>query len=281
MIARLLREPLLQFLLLGALLFVAFDLVGGKRSASAGTVVVDEQVVAAIGERFAATWQRPPTADELQGLVEQWVRDEIAYREGLALGLDRDDTIVRRRVRQKLDVLAEESVRAAPPTDAELQAFLAAQPGRYAAPPAIAFEQVVVEVPPGAAADAALQRARARLDAGEPAAAVSASRLLPVQLPATPLDLVARRFGTGFAEALDQLPPGAWQGPVRSGYGLHLVRVAERVPGRAPTLDEVRTAVARDFEKERRDRAAEAFYRQLRSRYEVRIETGAFKAAAP
>jgi hypothetical protein len=281
MLARLLREPLLHFLLLGALLFVAFDWIGGNRGTEGRTIVVDDAVVSDIGQRFANARQRPATNEELKGLVEQWVRDELAYREGVALGLDRDDTVIRRRVRQKVDLLAEESVRAAPPSDAELEAWLRTNADRYALPPVVAFEQVVIDAPPGTPADAALQRARARLQAGEPAEAVSTSRLLPATVPATPLDLVGRQFGSDFADALARLPLGEWRGPVRSGYGVHLVRVTERVPGQAPTLEAVRVAVARDFEKDRRDQAAAAFYAQLRSKYEVRVEADLTRAPAP
>lgn len=281
MLARLLREPLLHFLLLGALLFVAYDWIGGDRGAKGRAIVVDDVVVADIGQRFASTWQRPPTGEEMKGLVDQWVRDELAYREGLALGLDRDDTVVRRRVRQKLDILAEESVRTAPPADAELEAWMRAHPDRYLEPPALAFEQVTLSVPPGTPVEAALQRARARLQTGEPPEAVSASRLLPAAAPATPLDLIGRQFGAEFADAIAVLPVGEWRGPIRSGYGEHLVRVTERVPGRTPTLDVARTAVARDVEKDRRDRAAAAFYQQLREKYEVRIEADLVRAPAP
>jgi len=273
MIRRLLREPLAHFFLIGLGLFVLFDVVGGGRGAGGRTIVVDDAVVADLVQRYAAAWQRPPTPQELAGLVENWVRDEVAYREGLALRLDRDDSVIRRRVRQKVDVLAEEARRLEAPTDAELEAWLRANPARYAEPPALSFEQAMID--PGrhaAGLDEALAHASARVEAGEDPAAVSDARLLPAQVRDLPADLVARQFGEAFANAIRDLPVGTWHGPLRSGYGLHFVKLTGRTPGRVPALDDVRTAVARDVEKERREQAAAAFYAALRAKFDVRIE---------
>lgn len=274
MFRRLLREPLFHFSLIGAALFGLYALVAPQRS-DEQAIVVSEAIVNDLAQRYAVAWQRPPTPDELQGLVNNWVRDELAYREGLALGLDRDDPVVRRRVRQKIDVLAEESVRAAPAGDAELTAFMRTHADNYAIPPSLSFEQVMLDpARHGKLIDAVLVRTRARLDAGSPPQALSDAKLLPAMLENTPLDLVARQFGDEFAASLLKLHAGSWQGPVRSSYGLHFVRLNAREAGRMPALDEVRTAVARDAEQARREQASRAYYTQLRQKYTVRFETG-------
>jgi len=273
MIRRLLSEPLAHFLLIGLALFLLFDVAGGGRGAGGRTIVVDDAIVDDLVRRYAAAWQRAPTPKELEGLVESWVREEVAYREGVALRLDRDDSVIRRRVRQKVDVLAEESLRLDAASDAELAAWLGAHPVRYAAPPLLSFEQAMVDPRRHEEGlDEALARVSARLAAGEDPALVSDARLLPAQVRDRPADLVARQFGEAFTNAVRDLPVGTWQGPVRSGYGLHFVRLTGRIPGRVPPLDEVRTAVARDVEKDRREKAAAAFYSALRDKFDVRIE---------
>ncbi len=232
-------------------------------------------------QQFSGVWQRPPTTKELQGLVDSWVREEVLYREGLQLGLDRDDPVIRRRVRQKVDVLAEESQPSQAPTDAELSQWLGANAARYALPPVLSFEQAMID-PSRHAGD--LQKVtddmQRQLQRGVDPADVTESHLLPARIADTPEDLVARDFGEEFIVALRALPEGTWQGPVHSGFGLHFVKITRRVPGRAPTLDEARAEVARDVEQDRRERAANAFFDKARGNYKVRIEAGPGSGAA-
>ena len=265
---RLSREPLVHFLLLGLLLFVLYAVLGG--SGSERSIRVDDKIVAGLTAKFETTWHRPPTQDELDALVDSYVRDEIFYREGIALGLDRDDPTIKRRVGQKFEVLAEESEAASPPTDEELEAWLNAHPDRYAEPALVTFEQVMIDPAlRGTMADAALERARKALAGGTDPASIGASQMLPSRFDLFPLDLVERDLGPGFARALPKLSPGKWEGPVRSGYGIHLVKVDKLIPGRIPPLDQVRKAVARDFEADRRDKAADAAFRRLRQEYRI------------
>lgn len=271
---RLLREPLAHFLGIGLLLFLLFKLVGGDRSAAGHEIVVNEAVVDGIVQQFAGVWQRQPTPVELRGLVDSWVREEILYREGVRMGLDRDDSVIRRRVRQKVDVLAEESQPSQAPTEAELADWLHTQASRYATSPVLSFEQATID-PTRHATD--LERviadARRRLQRGADPAGISEARLLPARIADTPEDLVARDFGEQFIIGLRGLPVGTWQGPVHSGFGLHFVKLINRVPARAPSLDEVRAEVARDIEQDRRERAAAAFYEKALQTYRIRYET--------
>jgi hypothetical protein len=270
---RILREPLLHFLLIGLALFALFNVVSGSRGGSDRRVVVTEAAVAGIAERFAGLWQRPPTPTELQGLIDTYVHDEILYREGLTMGLDRDDPVIRRRVLQKLDVITEERDASAAPTDAELQKYLDAHAARYARPAAIAFDQVMFDtVKHEATLDADLNTARTKLAAGADPASIGDASMLEVHYSATPVDQIARDFGEEFAAALSRVPVGGWQGPIASGFGAHLVRVASHTPGASATLADARAAVTRDWENDRRIAANADYYRDLRKHYDVVVD---------
>jgi len=269
-VARLLREPLVHFLFLGALLFVAYDFFNGDRGVGGNRIVVDDGVVANIVQRYAAVWQRQPTAEELRGLIDSYIHEEVLYREGVAMGLQDDDIVVKRRVRQKLDVLAEESGRESPPTDADLQAYLDKHAADYALPTEMSFEQVMFDPEKHARQiKVVLTKARTDLTNGVDIMSIGDMTMLPRRETRTPTERIARDFGEDFAQALTSLPVGAWQGPVRSGYGLHLVRVTERILGRPAKLSEARAAVERDWEHDRRIKAADDYYRNALKNYQV------------
>lgn len=274
---RLLREPLLHFLLLGALLFGLYQWLGGPdASAAGGDVVVTEGRIRNLTDTFSRTWQRPPTADELNGLIEDYIREEVLYREGVALGLDRDDTIIRRRLRQKLEFVSEDAANALEPTDAELAEFLAKNADRYRVESRLTFSQVFLDPSKRGAeleADAAslLDALRSRGETLDLATLGDSLMLDSRYEEATEVD-IDRLFGAEFEAALRGQPVGEWLGPLKSGYGAHLVRIDARVPGRVATLAEVRDAVARDWSAARRQQLLDEQYRELRGRYQVRIE---------
>jgi hypothetical protein len=274
-----LREPLVHFAVLGALLFAAYAVVS-PRGAPPDAIVVGAARIEALAAEFERTWMRAPTAAELDALVEGHVREEVLVREGLALGLDRDDPVIRRRVRQKMELLAEEAPPA--PSDAELQAWLDAHPGDFVIAPTFTFEQVYLDPERhGEETDAVVARALADLAAGADATQLGDATLLPASLAAAPLTEVERTFGPDFARALPGVEPGAWRGPIPSTYGLHLVRVGQRTGGRAPALAEVRDAVERAWSSAQARAASEARYRALRDRYRVAIERPAAVATQP
>jgi hypothetical protein len=281
-VRRFLREPLLHFLLIGLAIFVLYDRVASDVGGE-GRIIVTQAQVDLLARRHEAAWMRPPTPEELRGLVEAHIQEEISYREGLALGLDRDDPVVRRRVRQKLEVMAEELLASVPPGDAELQSYLDAHPEEFRRPPIVGFEQVLVA--PAGSADkvvkARIAAVRGALARGADPATLGESTLLPHREEQLGLDLVARSFGEDFAAQLDKLAIGEWTGPVVSGFGAHLVRVNAREPAALPALDAVREAVAREWEADRRRRALDAEYRRLRERYDVVVEARLPEVAAP
>jgi len=271
-VTRLLREPLVHFLFLGALLFVAYDFLNADSGMDSNRIVVDDGVVTNLVQRYAAVWQRQPTAKELRGLIDSYIHEEVLYREGVALGLQDNDVVVKRRVRQKMDVLAEESEREAAPTDADLQAYLDKHAEDYALPAEVSFEQVMFDPKKHAGqVEAVLAEARTALADGVDIMSIGDMTLLPQKQSRTYMEHVERNFGEEFARALTALPLGTWQGPVQSVFGLHLVRVTKRIPGRPATLSEARAAVERDWEHDRRIKAADDYYRKALGNYHVMV----------
>ncbi len=264
------------------MLFALYGWVNRGALSAPSEIVVSQGQLASLKAQFARNWQRPPTDGELDRLVEQWVREEILYREGLALGLDRNDPVVRRRIAQKVEFVAEGMAPSAP-TDADLQTWLDAHRDSYAIEPIYTIRQVYFDpARRGKRLDTDLVAAREALQRG---AKVSGdSTLLPGELDAAPEFEVTRVFGSEFAKSLTTLPVGGWSAPVRSGFGWHLVEIKARENGRPPTLAEVRAAVERDWLRARTDEVNAEFYRKLRANYRVRVEgeaAAAVSAAKP
>jgi len=269
---RLVREPLVHFLLLGGLLFGAWYAFSDQpRVSDSNRIVIDEAQMASLAATFQRTWLRPPTHKELVGLVQDRIREEVLYREALALGLDRDDQVIRRRLRQKMEFVSTDLAEPDPPTEAELQAYLDANMDRFHTAARLSFTQVYLKQDEQERATALLQRL-----AGHPPSQLELDQLgdadiLPGAMQQADQPEIGRVFGRGFAEALSAAPLGQWSGPYASPYGQHLVYVSERSPAREPPLGEVRTAVAREWLAERERDANERFYRALRKRYTIEV----------
>lgn len=267
-----LREPLLHFLLVGAALFVLFGLVNERYSGSE-----DNQVVVSVGRIgqleniFTRTWQRPPTATELKGLIDDFVLEEIYYRQAVAMGIDRDDTVIRRRLRQKFEFLTDDMAAAIEPTDAELSDYLEANPDAFMRDTTYSFEQVYINREQvGTDLEAHIAKLLAALRVGDVSAGNSG--LIPSNFVATPGREVDGTFGFGFSEKLDVLVSGEWQGPVESGLGLHLIRLESRVEGTLPELAKIRPVVEREWAHQKRQETRQSINERLLADYEVIIE---------
>ena len=273
MLRRLLREPLVHFLFLAGLIFAAYGLLAGRVETEEAIVVTPAKIeqMAAI---FARTWQRPPTADELKGLIDDHVKEEIYVREAMRLGIDQNDTVIRRRLRLKMEFLDDAAAQATPPSEADLAAYLAAHPETFRTAPQVAFEQVYVDA--GKRGTAATSDAAALLDSLRKDAAFASSAgdptLLPPAMPLTDRQGMAQLFGDDFAAAVAALPPGDWQGPIASAFGLHLVRVTDRAEGGLPALAEIRAEVEREWLNDRRETLSRERLDELLTRYKVTIE---------
>ena len=284
---RLLREPLFHFLLAGIALFLLYDVIRGGESDAPREIVITEARVEALAENFATVWIRPPTPQEIKGLVDDYVAEEIFYREGVAMGLDQDDTVIRRRLRQKMEFIAEDAATAIEPGDEQLQAYLAQHAAKFVSPTEVTFVQVYLNTERrGDSARADAEKLLAELQAGRgPGNPVDAGdpTLLPAGMQAASPQAIANAFGNDFATAIEEAPVGQWSGPLQSGFGLHLVRVDERVAGALPAFEEIRPIVLREWQSEQRTESNERFLDGLRAKYEVRIEGPAavlFKPAA-
>jgi hypothetical protein len=281
---KILREPLLHFILLGAAIFAVYGFVTRHRTDKPGEIVVTQGTLENIITGFTRTWQRPPTEEELRGQVREYLREEAAYREALAMGLDRDDTIVRRRLRQKLEFLSDDLATRVEPTDADLQSFLQTHPGLFQSEPRFTFRHVYLN-PQQHGANRAADEARllAELQRGGANADLSSLGdpfLLAPSFQNVSLAEVKQVFGDQFASALAALPTSHWQGPVASGYGAHFVFLSQRTEGSLPALPEIRDQVRREWFNTRRSEATEKFYQALLKRYTVKIEPAEEKKLA-
>jgi len=274
-VKRLLKEPLLHFVILGGLLFALFSFVdSGETIERDDQIVVSAAKIEHLAAIFARTWQRPPTAAELKGLVDEYVREEAAYREGLALGLDRDDLVIRRRLRQKLEFIAEDVASQAEPTEADLAAHLAASPDDYRVDPRFTFRHVYLSPDNrddiGSEADRILRILD--VDPSRDHVALGDRTLLEPAYADASLADVSSILGPRFASALEELEPGGWTGSIPSAYGAHLVILDEREAGRIPELARVRASVQRDWMNARRRQALDDFYDALIRRYNITVE---------
>jgi len=272
-IKKFLHEPLVHFLVLGLLLFVLFAVVNDDSGRSAEEIVVDQGRLSGLVANFEKTWQRPPTAEEVQNLIDAWVREEVLYREGMAIGFDLDDPVIRRRVAQKMSFVADGVVPDSP-EEGELEAWLAANVEDYMVPAFFTLQQVYIDPQRHADdLDAFVNSTRTSLDTGADAQSLGDPTLLPAEVMSSSSVELTRVFGTEFAVALTETLVGDWQGPIRSGYGLHFVKIDELIAAREPDLEEVRAAVERDVLSDQSQKINEAFYAALRERYTVRIES--------
>ena len=279
MVRRLIREPLLHFAVLGAALFAAYTAFRPASSDSSAIVVSGDRI-AAIVAQFRGTWQRPPSREELDALIDSYVREEVFYREGLALGLDRDDLVVRNRVKQKMEVLGEDAM-AVEPSEVELQRYLDEHRDVFAIPAALSFQQVYFDPDRhGDQLERNVRQSLAALRSGSDAVTRGDRTLLPPRMErALPPDIKGV-FGEAFEKAVRDTPAGTWSGPLRSSFGYHLVRVIWKGEPVIPTLADAHDVVLREWTRAHTVDAREQLYRSLRKRYTVAVAPAQVAAIA-
>ncbi len=224
--------------------------------------------------QFEKTWQRPATAEEEKTFVEELIRNEIFYRESIAIGLDRDDEVLKRRMRQKMEFIYEDISTWAEPSDADLMAFMKKNREKYLTDPIMSFRQVFINANKrGKSAESDGKQVLAQLTAGANPDNMGDPTMLEVEVTRSPLWDIKKQFGDEFGKNLLEQKPGVWTGPVRSGYGLHLVFVKERHERRLPDLNDVRETVKRDWLVEKQKELKDAAYAKIRrERYTVIVE---------
>ena len=273
---KLLHEPLVHFLVLGFLVFAGFRFTSRSDAGEPGKIVVTQSQVESLVTGFTRTWQRPPTNLELEGLVREYIREEVSTREALALGLDKDDSVIRRRLRQKLEFVSDSVATQADPTDEALQKYLQAHAESFRGQRQFTFSQVYLDPQKHGEnlnRDINQLLAQLRLAGNRPdLSKLGDSLLLEQDFKDVSVGDVSKQFGEKFAAKLVELPVGEWSGPIESGYGLHLVIVNERKDGSLPALADVRETVKRDWVNTQRSETNEKFYQALLKRYTVTIE---------
>jgi hypothetical protein len=273
---RLLREPLLHFALLGAAIFGAYRLVTPP-ALDASEIVITADRIASITAQFSASHGgRPPDEDELRRAVDAYVRDEMLYREGLALGLDRDDPVVRNRIRQKAELLSQDAL-ASVPSDRELEAYLAEHRAEFDLPARVSFQQIYID--PGRHRDDDLTMVvtsvRRALTLGRQPGTLGDRTLLPATMTEVLPQDVEAAFGNDFAKQLAALDGDGWQGPLMTSYGLHLVRITHRGESTRATLADARDVVTREWSRAQDAKLKEQLYQMLARRYTVRMAADA------
>jgi len=272
---KLLREPLVHFLLLGLLVFAGFKVTSRNEAGAPSKIVVTQAQVESLVTGFSRTWQRPPTTLELEGLIREYIHEEVCTREALALGLDKDDSVIRRRLRQKLEFISDSAASQADPTEEQLQQYLQAHANSFRGERQFTFSQVYLDPQKhgeNLTRDINQMLAELRLGSKSDVSKMGDSLLLEQNFESVPAGEVSKQFGEKFVANLAELPVGEWSGPIESGYGLHLVIVIDRKDGSVPALADVRETVKRDWVNARRSETSEKFYQALLKRYTVTVE---------
>lgn len=270
------RDPLFHFLAIGGIVFALFSWLGEPESEALRVIRLTAGEIEAMQTFWEKTHFRLPTEAELEGLIDNRIKEEVLYREALALGMSEDDLLIRRRLAQKMEFLSEGLMDPGEPSEADLRAYAEGNPERFQEPARISFEHVYLN--PARRGKNLDQDARALLvsikksnnsknvsTAGDPI-------LLNAYFDHITPTSLAGFFGEEFAQAVIELPSGEWQGPVRSGYGLHLVYVHERTVARMPEFNAIRNKVREALLEERRREAAKSLYESLRERYDIVVE---------
>lgn len=272
------KEPLIHFLLTGAAMFALYYWINPvQENANEDRIIIAQADIDRLQQGWESKWNRQISGQELQALIDAHIREEIYYREALALGLDKDDTVLRRRLQQKLEFLTNDIIDTASPDQAMLEDYLTRHKDRYLLPATITFRHVYFSPD---------QRGNtARLDAEKVLTALSASIMGDKEIMNTgdaffleheytnqSQQQVERAFGSGFAEQLFQAKPSIWSGPFKSAYGTHLVQVIAKTASKVPELSSVRDKVERDWRYDQRQQANEAIFQRLKEKYEIVIE---------
>lgn len=280
------REPLFHFLLLGGLMFAAYARwgVADKAGSSSSEILVSAAQENRMTAAFERVWQRSPTPDELQRLIDDYVRDEVYVREALKLGLDQDDSVIRQRLRQKMEFLGDDAFKPSTPTDAELERFLKDNPAWFSQDAEFTFRHVYFN--PEQRGDKATADAEAALaglkknDGDVDPNSLGDSFVMGQEFRAASATFVSRIFGDAFVKSLRGMKPGIWYGPIASNAGLHLVKVESIKEGQLPPLSAVHDAVLAEWTDHKRATANEAYYQSLRKKYSVRVEPMTAQAVA-
>ena len=272
------KEPLLHFMFIGAVIYLLYAVFAEPVPEETDkTIVVTAGEIEWMQTSWQKRWNRPPTAREFDGLIQQYIKETVLYREALTMGLNKHDQVIRRRLAQKLEFLARDLVALIPPTDEDLQIYFDEHQARYQEPARYTFTQVFFD--PDKRGDTTLDDAEAvkatliaQSDTINDAGALGDNFMLQNYHPEKDPVEIQKLFGRGFTESLVELSPGQWHGPILSGYGVHLVFVSNISEPPSLQFAEVRERVMQDWKREKGEELNDNFYTSLRERYTIIIE---------
>jgi len=269
-----LKEPLVHFLLIGGSIFGLYFMVSDIQTNATDRVDVNVGVVKRLSSQFTRRWLRPPTNEELRSLINEHVKEEILYREAIKLGLEQDDAVVRRRLRQKMEFISTDLLQMPDPEDEQLQKFLNENPGMFKEQVSLAFQHVFFSTQKrGFDAEPDAEKAKEQLNStnvnyllmGDPT-------LLPAEIPLASISSIRNQFGESFAVDIKKLDPNEWHGPIASSYGYHLVKIIDRVEPLLPELDRIRAEVLREWKFKKEQALQGQFYDELMKKYTITIQ---------
>ncbi len=268
-LGKIIREPFLHFVLIGGGLFLLFNVMNGETVEKPNRIVVTQGQVALLADKFTQTWERPPSNEEIDSLIDNYLLDEVYYREALTLGLDEDDSVIRRRLRQKMGFILEDITSLLDPDEKELTAYMAGHAEQFRVQPQVSFRQIYLSRDTRTDIDADARKLLTRLRAGEEPQQLGDRIMLADAYTLASRDDIKRRFGESFAHQLLTVKPGGWTGPLNSGFGGHLVLITEIKPGRMPELAEVKEEVKGEWLLARKEELKQNTFRMLLKNYEV------------
>jgi peptidyl-prolyl cis-trans isomerase C len=270
------REPLVHFVLIGATFFAVYSALHSKETASTDPkkIVLTANDLDQISLMWQAQGRPAPTADQIQSLLDNKIREEVLYREALGLGLDKEDTIVKRRMAQKMDFLAEDLSDLREPTREELKAWFGKNSERFKVPGRASFRHLYFSFDKhgqqtAAVAAEALKKIEGKSSGSREAADVADPFMFQDYYGDRAFDELAKTFGPGFARSLFAQQTGSWQGPIESGYGWHLIFIESLTPARVPEFEEVEADARTQWVSAQRDQTKQRMYEQMKSHYEI------------
>jgi parvulin-like peptidyl-prolyl isomerase len=272
------REPLVHFLVIGAAIFMLFGLVGQRDvDEKERAITITSGEINWLTDAWQKRWNRPPTAEERDGLIQQYLREMILYREAVAMGLDKDDTVIRRRLARKLEFLSQDLITPQPPSEDELQSYFEAHIDRYQAPDLITLTHVFIDPDKRGNqtlvdAEVIKKQLQALKEPPQDARSYGDPFMLQSYYPERSEAELLKLFGSGFARSVFELAPQQWHGPVLSGYGTHLVYVHDHQKAQPPVFADVKEQVRLEWESDKREQLNEQFVASIIARYDVTIE---------
>ena len=266
------NEPITAFLFIGVLLYLAHSLILQSDQASAKKIIISPEQKKQLIAQFSRTWMRAPTETEFQNLIQNYIRDEVYYREAMAMGLDQDDPVLRQRLRQKLEMLMDNMATATVPGDQVLMNYMNENREKFRLDHRLSFIQVYLNPEDHRNLVSDAQAILKRLNDGADPLEVGDPALIDFRFNQLTGSEITQQFGIEFTEEILKITPGKWTGPVNSGFGAHLILVTERIDGRMPELSEIRRIVEREWMSERTKEVKNAAYQKLLENYEVVYE---------